>query len=104
MGLKFRKSIKIAPGLKLNINSKSVSVTGGVKGAHHTVSSTGKRTTSVGIPGTGLSYTTSSGGKSTKKKSGASGSGRYLTTILKLLGIILLIVIIFLLIRSAGII
>ncbi|TCL57553.1 uncharacterized protein DUF4236 [Kineothrix alysoides] len=104
MGFRFRKSIKIAPGLKLNINSKSVSVTGGIKGAHHTVSSTGKRTTSVGLPGTGLSYTTSSDGKSSKKKSSASDSGGCLTIILKLLGIILLIVIIFLLIRSSGII
>ena len=30
----------------------------------HTVSTTGKSHTTVGIPGTGLSYTTSSGGKS----------------------------------------
>ena len=36
--------------------------------AHFTVNSKGKRTTSVGIPGTGLSYTTSSGGKKSKGK------------------------------------
>lgn len=64
MGLRFRKSFKVAPGVKLNLNKKSTSVTFGGKGAHYTVSSTGKKTKSVGIPGTGLYYTeTSSGNK-----------------------------------------
>lgn len=64
MWLRFRKSIKIAPGVKLNINKKSCSVTVGKRGAHYTINSKGKHTASVGIPGTGLSYThTSSGSK-----------------------------------------
>lgn len=63
MGLRFRKSIKIAPGLKLNLNKKSVSLTAGTKGAHFTVNSKGKKTASAGIPGTGLSYSQSFGGK-----------------------------------------
>lgn len=53
---RFRRSVKIAPGLKINLNKKSTSVTVGGKGFHQTVSSNGKKTTSVGIPGTGLSY------------------------------------------------
>lgn len=57
MGFRFRKSIKIAPGVKFNINKKSVGMTFGTKGAHYTVNSKGTRTKSVGIPGTGLSYT-----------------------------------------------
>lgn len=56
MGFRFRKSIKIAPGIKFNINKKSVGVTFGTKGAHYTINSKGTRTKSVGIPGTGLSY------------------------------------------------
>lgn len=56
MGLRFRKSVKIAPGVRLNFNKKSTSVSVGGKGARYTVSSTGRRTSSVGIPGTGLSY------------------------------------------------
>lgn len=63
MGLRFRKSFKVAPGIKLNLNKKSTSVTFGGKGAHYTVSSTGKKTKSVGIPGTGLYYTETSSGK-----------------------------------------
>ena len=69
MGLRFRKSFKIAPGVKVNLNKKSAGVTLGTKGAHFTVNTSGKRTASVGIPGTGLSYSTSSSGK----KKGAKG-------------------------------
>ena len=68
MGLRFRKSVKIAPGVKVNFNKKSTGVTFGGKGFHYTVNSKGKRTTSVGIPGTGLSYSTTSGGNSKKQK------------------------------------
>lgn len=63
MGLRFRKSFKIAPGVKLNINKKSTSVTFGTRGAHYTINSNGKRTKSVGIPGTGISYVETSEGK-----------------------------------------
>ena len=62
MGLRFRKSFKIAPGVRLNLNKKSTSVTFGGKGFHHTISSTGKKTTTVGVPGTGISYSKTSGG------------------------------------------
>jgi hypothetical protein len=61
MGFRYRKGIKIAPGLKLNLNAHSVSLTGGVPGAHLTYNSKGYRTTSVGAPGTGLSYRTTEG-------------------------------------------
>lgn len=56
MGLTFRKSIKIANGLKLNISKSGVSLTAGKKGMHYTINSKGKSTASVGLPGTGLSY------------------------------------------------
>lgn len=42
MGLRFRKSIKIAPGVKINFNKKSISATVGTRGAHYTVNSKGK--------------------------------------------------------------
>lgn len=32
MGLRFRKSVKIAPGVRLNISKKSVGISAGVKG------------------------------------------------------------------------
>lgn len=71
MGLRFRKSIKIAPGVRLNIGKKSVGISAGVKGARVSVNSNGRVTKSVGIPGTGLSYVKTSRIGS----SGASGSG-----------------------------
>ena len=68
MGFRFRKSIKLAPGVKLNLNKKSVGVTFGKKGVHHTINSSGRKTTSVSLPGTGLSYVHTSGsGKKNKK-------------------------------------
>lgn len=77
MGFRFRKSIKIAPGVKLNFNKKSTGVTFGGKGFHYTVNSNGKRTSSVGIPGTGLYYTSSSGGNSGSGSGGSGGGNNY---------------------------
>lgn len=53
---RFRKSIKLFPGVRWNIGKKSSSLSFGTRGAHYTVGATGSRFT-VGIPGTGLSYT-----------------------------------------------
>ena len=61
MGFRFRRSFKIAPGVRVNLNKKSASVSFGPKGLKHTISTTGKSHTTVGIPGSGLSYTTSGG-------------------------------------------
>lgn len=67
MGFRFRKSIKLAPGVKINLNKKSASVTLGGKGLKHTVSTTRRRTTTAGIPGSGISYSQQSGGKNSAK-------------------------------------
>lgn len=56
MGFRFRKSFKIAPGVRVNVGKKSVGISAGVKGARVSVNSSGRKTTTVGIPGTGLSY------------------------------------------------
>lgn len=80
MGLRFRKSIKIAPGVKINLNKKSTSVTFGGKGVHYTASSTGKKTASVGIPGTGISHTQTTGQSNRQKKTNKGGSQPMPTT------------------------
>lgn len=74
MGLRFRKSVKIAPGVRVNFSKKGVGMSMGTKGARYSVHSSGRRTTSFGIPGTGLSYVSSKGG-GRKKSSGGGGSG-----------------------------
>jgi len=53
---RFRRSIGILPGLRINIGKRGASLSVGVRGAHMTFGKAGTRTT-VGIPGTGLSYT-----------------------------------------------
>jgi hypothetical protein len=53
MPITFRKSFRILPGVRLNINRHSWSITtgGGSHGPRHTSSSTGRRTTSQDLPG-----------------------------------------------------
>jgi hypothetical protein len=73
MSFRFRRRIKLMPGVHLNVNKKSLSLSAGVRGAHITKGTTGTRAT-VGIPGSGLSYTTH---KSRKKgESAKKGSPR----------------------------
>lgn len=56
MAMRFRRSTKIAPGVKVNLSKKNVGVTVGTKGAHYSVNSSGQKTTTVGVPGTGVSF------------------------------------------------
>ncbi|KKB35071.1 DUF4236 domain-containing protein [Bacillus thermotolerans] len=68
MGLRFRKSFKIAPGVRLNVSNKSTGLSFGGKGLRYSINSRGRRTVSAGIPGTGLSYSTSRSGKTYRTK------------------------------------
>lgn len=54
--MRFRRRIRVLPGFWLNLNKRSVSASWGMRGAHVTVGTNGKRTT-VGLPGSGLSVT-----------------------------------------------
>lgn len=65
MGLRFRKSVKIAPGVKLNFSKSGVSTTFGGKGFSTTVSKRGTYR-NIGIPGTGISYRKKIAGRSSK--------------------------------------
>jgi hypothetical protein len=56
MGLRFRKSFRLAPGVKLNIGRKSFSASFGRQRAWYTTGTVGRRIT-FGMPGTGLSWT-----------------------------------------------
>lgn len=52
MGLTFRKSFRVLPGVRLNISRRSRSLTfGRGRGPRRTYSSTGRRTTSFNLPG-----------------------------------------------------
>jgi hypothetical protein len=56
MGFRFRRSIRLVPGLRLNVGLKSASVSTGIRGLSYTAGSAGQRIT-VGLPGTGLYWT-----------------------------------------------
>jgi hypothetical protein len=58
VGLRFRRSLRLLPGVRLNVGLRSSSISVGVKGARVNFSSRGARTT-FGAPGTGLSWTSS---------------------------------------------
>ena len=75
MAFRFRKSVRIMPGLKVNFSSSGTSVTVGPKGFTTTYSKRGKFR-NISIPGTGLStrYKIDSAGN--KKRSSAQTRGR----------------------------
>lgn len=56
MGFRFRKSIKILPGIKLNIGKKSTGISIGNKLGGISINSKTGVTTRTSIPGTGISF------------------------------------------------
>ena len=56
MGLRFRKSITLCKGVRLNVGKTGVSISTGIPGFRKTIHSSGRVTTSIGIPGTGIYY------------------------------------------------
>jgi hypothetical protein len=73
MPFRVYKSVRLGKGVRLNLSKTGVGLSGGVKGARYSVHSSGRRTTSVGVPGSGVSYrkTTSSGSRSTSTRQAA---------------------------------
>ena len=57
MGFRFRRSVRIIPGIRLNFSKSGISTSIGGRGATINFSKRGTKTT-VGLPGTGLSYST----------------------------------------------
>lgn len=58
MGFRVRKSFKIAPGVRVNVGKKGLSASIGGRGLRYNIHSSGRRITTVGIPGSGISYST----------------------------------------------
>lgn len=56
MSFRFRRSVRIVPGVRINFGKSGASVSAGVRGARVTFGRSGGRAT-VGIPKTGVSYT-----------------------------------------------
>ena len=72
MGFRFRKSINLGGGFRINLSKSGVGYSWGTKGYRVTKTAKGKTRTTASIPGTGLSYTQEFGGKSKKRTNGHS--------------------------------
>src|SRR5205809_5661782 len=72
-GFRMRKSMKIAPGVRLNVSKRGVGASVGAGGVRYSAHSSGRRTVSArsGVPG--VYYQKSVGGG--RSKGGGSGAG-----------------------------
>lgn len=71
MGFRFRRSVRLVPGVRLNFSKSGISTSLGGRGATLNIGRRGTRAT-IGIPGTGLSYTTTLSGPSRQPSPGTS--------------------------------
>lgn len=78
MGFRFRKSFKIAPGLRVNVGKRGMSVSAGVRGARVTVG-TSRVTASAGIPGTGISFVESKSLSNRSSRARSESNTSYMT-------------------------
>lgn len=81
MGWTFRKRVKIAKGVNLNLSKSGIGVSVGGKGLS---ASTGKRGTYINtsIPGTGISKRTKIGGSKSRKKASSGGLGSFVISLI----------------------
>ena len=76
MGLRFRKSFKVAPGVKVNIGKKSTGVSIGGKYGGVSLNTRSGARARVSAPGTGISYSTKIGRTAKNKSSSNHNSAR----------------------------
>lgn len=96
MSWRIRRSIRLLPGLRLNVSKSGFSVSAGRRGAHVTVGH-GKVRTTVGLPGSGISYTKTTPITASSKRPAVRGQASPGGCLQVLFGIIGFIVIIMLL-------
>lgn len=78
-GLRFRRSMQLSPGVRMSITKTGLGISMGGLGFRYSVHTSGRTTATVGLPGTGLSYSHSSGGgrpRSSARHSNPRGSSR----------------------------
>ncbi len=75
MGFRFSRRVKLLPGIRVNMGLRGASLSVGGRGATLNLSKRGVRTT-LGVPGTGLSWTSSSASRSHQTPAVRSGTAR----------------------------
>ena len=63
MGFRYRKSINLGGGFKVNLSKSGVGYSWGTKGARITKTAKGTKRTTLSVPGTGISYVSETSGK-----------------------------------------
>ena len=66
MGFRMRKSINLGGGFRVNLSKSGVGYSWGGKGYRVTKTATGRKRTTLSIPGTGISYSRESGSTKTR--------------------------------------
>lgn len=74
MGLRFRKSINLGGGFRINLSKSGIGYSWGVKGFRRTRTATGRTRRTYSIPGTGISYVDESGRGSRKGTKNSNSS------------------------------
>lgn len=78
MGIRYRKSINLGGGFRVNISKSGVGYSWGVKGARITKTSKGTTRTTLSLPGTGISYV-----EETKNPNSVNSNKQYSNTTAK---------------------
>lgn len=96
MGLRFYRRVHLLPGVRLNVGTRGASVSFGARGAWYTVGPHGRRTATLGFPGTGIRYTTTAGGAGSRREplpsvppAPSAAGGFALVMIILLVGIVI---------------
>lgn len=63
MGFRYRKSINLGGGFRINLSKSGVGYSWGTKGFRVGKTASGRTRTTYSIPGTGISYVSESGGR-----------------------------------------
>ncbi len=74
--LRFRRSISLGGGFRVNVNKRSLGISAGGHGVRYSVNTSGQSTRSVGIPGTGLYYRSQTGPASSPPRAAAAPRSR----------------------------
>lgn len=73
MGLRYRKSINLGGGFRVNLSKSGIGYSWGVKGYRITKTADGKTRQTVSIPGTGISYVDERKGRRSGSSTGPAG-------------------------------
>ena len=83
MGFRYRKSIGAGKYFRINVSKSGIGYSFGVPGVRITHSANGRVTTTVGLPGTGISYSTSQKNSNSTRKSNTTQNTKVMSSIIR---------------------